>query len=69
MGDNDRQLMLRLPEDLLERADALVEPMSREPEMRLFRMSRSAVMRIALQRGLEVLEERYGEQVGEVAGG
>jgi len=64
MGDNDKQLMLRVPEGLIDQADALVEPMSQLAEYRMFRMSRSAVMRLALERGLKELEEAHGGSEG-----
>lgn len=64
---------LRVPPELFERADALIEAVQRDPEMRAMigRMSASAILRIALVHGLRALERRYGraEQAIEFAPG
>lgn len=54
---------LRLPESLLLRADALVEALveNGETAMLLGRLSRSSVLRLAVLRGLEVLEAQAFE--------
>jgi hypothetical protein len=50
---------LRLPRDVHERAAALVERLAEDPELRaLGRMSKTAVLRLAVLHGLEVLEQR-----------
>jgi len=59
MAENDKQLVMRVPEDFLERADALIPTLAEEPGMRMFRVSRSAVLRMAIERGLNQMEERY----------
>ena len=48
---------LRLPRDVHERAAALVSQLTEDPELRaLGRMSKTAVLRLAVLHGLEVLE-------------
>jgi hypothetical protein len=50
---------LRLPRDVHERAAALVSRLAEDPELRaLGRMSKTAVLRLAVLHGLEVLEQR-----------
>jgi len=57
----DKQVVLRVSSELVERADALKDVLSERDELRAFgRVSRSSVMRLAVQRGLEVLEAEYG---------
>jgi hypothetical protein len=51
---------LRLTQDLLERADALIEVMAADPEVRALGMpTRTAVLRLAIARGLQNLEGQY----------
>jgi hypothetical protein len=51
---------LRLTQDLLERADALIEVMAADPEVRALGMpTRTAVLRLAIARGLRDLERQY----------
>jgi hypothetical protein len=51
---------LRLTQDLLERADALIEVMAADPEVRALGMpTRTAVLRLAIARGLRDLEHQY----------
>ena len=51
---------LRLTQDLLERADALIEIMAADPEVRALGMpTRTAVLRLAMARGLRDLERQY----------
>jgi hypothetical protein len=51
---------LRLTHDLLERADALIEVMAADPEVRALGMpTRTAVLRLAIARGLRDLECQY----------
>jgi hypothetical protein len=51
---------LRLTHDLLERADALIEVMAANPEVRALGMpTRTAVLRVAIARGLRDLEGQY----------
>jgi hypothetical protein len=54
---------LRLTQDLLERADALIEVMAADPEVRALGMpTRTAVLRLAIARGLKDLEQQYQPQ-------
>jgi len=56
---------VRLPADLMARAEALVPLMEKDPELSAFgRVSKSAVVRLALHRGLANLEEQYGKSKG-----
>ena len=51
---------LRLTRDLLERADALIEVMAADLEVRALGMpTRTAVLRLAIARGLTDLERQY----------
>jgi hypothetical protein len=51
---------LRLTQDLLERADGLIEVMAADPEVRALGMpTRTAVLRLAIARGLRDLERQY----------
>ena len=51
---------LRLTQDLLERADALIAIMAADPEVRALGMpTRTAVLRLAIARGLQALERQY----------
>jgi hypothetical protein len=51
---------LRLTQDLLERADALIAVMAADPEVRALGMpTRTAVLRLAIARGLQDLERQY----------
>lgn len=59
---NDVQIPVRLPTEIVERAEALVPKMERDPKRLGWRVSRSSVLREALIRGLEVLEGEYGRQ-------
>lgn len=53
-------ITLRVPQALLDRADALIERLARDEEAVLLgRVSRSIVLRLALLRGLEQLEARH----------
>ena len=51
---------LRLTQDLLERADAMIAVMAADPEVRALGMpTRTAVLRLAIARGLRDLECQY----------
>ena len=51
---------LRLTQDLLERADAMIAVMAADPEVRALGMpTRTAVLRLAIARGLRDLEGQY----------
>lgn len=59
---SDRQITFRLPSELLDRADAMVEVLAAEPEFQAYRMSRGVVLRLALHRGLESLEAEFARR-------
>jgi len=53
---------IRVPTGQIERADALTEDLSRDPAITALlggKVSRSAVLRLALHRGLEELEIKH----------
>lgn len=59
---------LRVPDEFNERADALIEPLAKDTQRRAFgRVSRAAVLRLAIAKGLEALEAEYGLQSGKAA--
>lgn len=54
------RVTLRITPDIAKRADAIIPPMSAEFAPQGFtRVTRSVVMKRALEEGLRVLEERY----------
>ncbi len=60
------QVSLRLDADLLARAEALAEAVGGDPRLKTWASAptRSAVLRLALARGLEVLEAEYKPRKG-----
>jgi hypothetical protein len=52
----DRQVALRLTGETVERAERLATLMAKRPEWEPFRMTASAAMRVALLKGLDMLE-------------
>ena len=60
MAISEEQVTFRLPKDLVERADALIEILGQTPEYRALRLTRSVVLRLAIDGGLEQLEARLG---------
>lgn len=63
MSKVETPTQLRLTRDLLERADALIEVMAADPEVRALGMpTRTAVLRLAIARGLKDLERQYQAQ-------
>ena len=60
----EKPTQLRLPRDVHERAEALVLRLAEDPEVRaLGRMSKTAVLRLAVLHGLEVLEQRTRDKM------
>ncbi|MCK9462374.1 MAG: hypothetical protein M0R80_22340 [Proteobacteria bacterium] len=57
----DQSITLRIAKaaEINNRADKLVKLVSKAPEYRAVRISRSAVLRLALLEGLAILEDRY----------
>jgi hypothetical protein len=54
------QVSVRLPGDVPDRAEALAEAIANLPEFRAFRITRAAVLRMAMLEGLQAMEARYG---------
>jgi hypothetical protein len=52
----DRQIALRVTSDTIKRAERLVPLMQKRPDWAPFRMTASTVIRVALLKGLDVLE-------------
>lgn len=62
-----QNLNTRVDDEIIERADALIEPVKQDEEFRLQAfgtVNRSAVIRLALLVGIESLEEKYGLRRG-----
>lgn len=55
--ETETQVSVRLPKEMLERAEALVATLRQNPDNVLIGLSRATVLRLALQRGLALLEE------------
>ena len=59
VNDQQQATSIRINRAVIERLDALLEPLARDPELgKRGRLSRSDVIREALVRGVEVLERR-----------
>ena len=57
---NDKQISLRLPQEFFDRAEGLVDVIQDEPEYRYVpRLGTSFVLRLAIERGLDALEDEY----------
>jgi predicted DNA-binding protein len=56
---NDKQVMLRLPKDVLERADALLAHLTKSKNSVFagLGVKRASLLRLAIMRGLVVLEK------------
>lgn len=60
MSTGKTPTQLWLTRELLARADALIEVMAADPEVRALGMpTRTAVLRLAIARGLKDLEQQY----------
>jgi len=59
MSHEECQLSLRLSADLVERADATIDRLAQDPSMYALAgsVTRSTVIRLALARGLDVLDQ------------
>jgi hypothetical protein len=53
-------LGLRLPRDVIKRADQLIPKLQQTDLLAAVRLSRSVVLRLAVIRGLAVLEQEHG---------
>jgi hypothetical protein len=56
----EAMISMRLPQEMLDRASALVPLLKSDPEMSALPISRVGVLRLAIVNGLEGLEEAYG---------
>ena len=56
---NDVQISMRLPRELVDRAEALVPLVAQDPAYSAWRVTKAAVLRLALMEGLERLERRF----------
>lgn len=64
MSKPDQPVSLRIPGELLDQADELIEPISRDPVLRAAAggpLPRAAVLRLAIAFGLDALRRKYGE--------
>lgn len=59
--NKEQQISIRLEPDVASRAEGLVAKLTTLPEFRPFRLTRAAVLRMAMLEGLAALERRYGE--------
>jgi hypothetical protein len=68
MADNpmEREMRLRLPQSVADRADALIARLAQHPELAAAgRVTRATVLRLAMMRGLALLEQEYPEPAAE----
>lgn len=65
-GLSENPVTLRLPADLLRRADALVPVLAKDDATSVLAgmITRSVVLRLAVAEGLQVLEKRHGSPRG-----
>lgn len=54
-----KDVMVRVDSESAQRADKLLKEMAKKPDFKAFQISRAAVLRIAMLRGLESLEEEF----------
>lgn len=59
MNGAEEQISIRVPKGTQERAEALVPALEPTPEFRLVRCTKSAILRFAILRGLELLEQEH----------
>ena len=52
-------IAMRLPPELLHKVDALTKKLAKDPAYQLHRVSRSFVLRLAVQRGVEAIEQEH----------
>jgi len=52
----ETQVSVRLPAELVEKAEALVERLRENPENRLLGLTRATLLRLAIARGLEAID-------------
>ena len=61
MNGADEQVSIRCPGGTLARAEALVQAMNDAPEFKALRCTKSAILRLAILRGLEAFEAEHGK--------
>ena len=63
---NEKQISIRLPEEMLDRAKELVDVIQDDPAYKYVpRVGVSFVLRLAMEKGLAELESEYFDEVGE----
>jgi branched-subunit amino acid aminotransferase/4-amino-4-deoxychorismate lyase len=55
---NDVQVAIRIPQSLLGRAEALTKALRQNPDNALIGVTRTTILRLAISKGLDVLEEQ-----------
>ena len=68
MNGADEQISIRVPEGTQDRAEALIPALDGEAEFRAFRCTKSAILRLAIMRGLDLLESEHGKAGGKRRG-
>lgn len=53
-----KDVLISLPPASVEEAEGLVEPLAQLSEYRAFRLTRAAVLRLAVLEGIEVLKQK-----------
>lgn len=66
---NDVQVSIRVPADAPERAEVVAAKIGARPEYQGLRVTRATALRIAMLRGLEVLEGELGIDRGPESNG
>jgi hypothetical protein len=61
----ERQFSIRLSEELLNKTESLIEPIQSSNYGSVNRITRQAVIRMALQKCLEVLEREFKNKLNE----
>lgn len=59
MAEPRKLISLRLSDEDLARADALVEPLQAVPELAAVRVTQAFVLRLAIAEGLKALEAKH----------
>lgn len=60
---HNASITMRLPKEILDRAENLIPLMQDESELgSAANIKRSMILRMALNKGLEALEQKYGEE-------
>jgi hypothetical protein len=59
MNGADEQMSIRVPEGTQDRAEALIPALDGDAEFRVLRCTKSAILRLAVLRGLDLLESEH----------